>query len=372
MASPEEPAPVVFRPAKRRKDYRHRSERDDEAAADGASTAAAAAAIEAPATIAAPGVTSPGNDDADEESGLSVAQALQRARNARKHRFGGVTFRAGPSHAGDDDHATEENPEQRLVVRDGADSMVPVGGITTRFAPQTGLVGELVNKHMEEYVESELAKRQRLRAGALSQNQNTGQDGSARHDPGTEASQAVPGKSVESQRVMQGKLLEVDLGDEARARAAEMTERAKRRLQGLAAEEEIPEKRPKKVRLGPDGKPWRSRNRRGSDDLKRDELVEKLMSENRLEVYDLESNQAAPEVGFENEEQFAEEFRREFMENMSQNRRRRAVKPTGPVKPGAKKEDEILKGPKLGGSRNARAAMRNILLKEQEEKKKRR
>jgi hypothetical protein len=40
---------------------------------------------------------------------------------------------------------------------------------------------------------------------------------------------------------------------------------------------------PKKQRLGPDGKPWRGRRRRGSDDIKRDQLVEEFLHENKRE-----------------------------------------------------------------------------------------
>lgn len=97
----------------------------------------------------------------------------------------------------------------------------------------------------------------------------------------------MPGKQVESQRVLHGKLLEIDLGEEARARNVEMTERARRRLEGLAADEQddATGSRQKKPRLGPDGKPWRTRKRRGSEDIKRDQLVEKILSENRRNGY---------------------------------------------------------------------------------------
>lgn len=63
-------------------------------------------------------------------------------------------------------------------------------------------------------------------------------------------------------------------------RNAAMTEQARRRLAGEAVDdsEDGPRKR---ARLGKDGKPWRSRKRRGSDDEKRDKLVEELMRENR-------------------------------------------------------------------------------------------
>lgn len=192
--------------------------------------------------------------------------------------------------------------------------------------------------------------------------------------------------------------MEIDLGEEARARNVEMTERARRRLQGQIDEEDQEEDKGRsgKARLGRDGKPLRSRNRRGSDDIKRDQLVEEFLSENRrkssmlfpsrlltghaddafsvdVDVYDMQSGQAANQDGAEEEtaadDRIAEEFRREFMEAMAQRNRRR-IRPVN-AKPNPKKRnyDEILKGPKLGGSRNARAAMRELLLKEQQANK---
>lgn len=71
------------------------------------------------------------------------------------------------------------------------------------------------------------------------------------------------------------------------------------------------------------------------------------------------------------DERIAEEFRREFMDAMAERRNQRRKAPAPPPRPGVKQE-EILKGPKLGGSRNARAAMRDLLLSQQEKDKKRR
>lgn len=68
------------------------------------------------------------------------------------------------------------------------------------------------------------------------------------------------------------------------------------------------------------------------------------------------------------DDRLAEEFRREFMDAMAQRQqKKKPVVPPG--KPGAKKDEEVLKGPKLGGSRNARAAMREVLLKKERETK---
>ncbi|KAM7197614.1 hypothetical protein V8F20_006504 [Naviculisporaceae sp. PSN 640] len=383
MASPE-PAPepatepqVLFRAGKKRKAYRQRLQDPEETTAADTNPVAASA----PAPAEAPSAPRPAEDDEDEE-GISVAEAIRR-RNAKKHKLGGVGFHARTL-AAVHDSADDENAEQGLVLHDAEKALksqreadMPVG-IPSRFAPQTGLVGELVNKNMEEYIESELARRKRLAAAAAAQqqqdaeNSGDGQGGSGvplKVDPTLPAS----GVPVESQRVLQGRLMEIDLGEEARARTAAMTERARRRLQGEDVnDDEANDSHPKKVRLGPDGKPWRPRNRRGSDDIKRDQLVEELLSENRVDMSYITSDQYGQQAGEEEEaadDRIADEFRRQFMDAMSQRHRRR--RPAINAKPTAKQStEEYLKGPKLGGSRNARAAMRDKLLKEQEMKKK--
>ncbi|KAG4217296.1 hypothetical protein PC116_g34223 [Phytophthora cactorum] len=91
--------------------------------------------------------------------------------------------------------------------------------------------------------------------------------------------------------------MEIDLGDEARSRNEALTERATRKMmmmQGRAAsaglddddndDDKSQSGRPKKVRLGRDGKPWRPRNRRNSDDIKRDQLVEEILRESRRKL----------------------------------------------------------------------------------------
>ena len=84
-----------------------------------------------------------------------------------------------------------------------------------------------------------------------------------------------------------------------------------------------------------------------------------------VEIYD------EPEADASNDDQaaddrIAEEFRREFMDAVSSRRQKPGLSTsTKPVK-GAKVDDKP-KGPKLGGSRSARAAMRE--LQEQADKK---
>lgn len=208
---------------------------------------------------------------------------------------------------------------------------------------------------------------------------------------------ADPTKRLGDRPTMQGRLQEVDLGEEVRMRNAAMTEQARRRLAGEAVDEDSDDPR-KRVRIGKDGKPWRSRKRRASDAAKRDQMVEELMRENRrmlpfsvkkdtpwwlemltffssyaVDVYEVPVQPEASTAPGNDEaadERIAEKFRREFMDAMAERRNQRRRAPAPPPRPGAKQE-EILRGPKLGGSRNARAAMRDILLSQQEKNKKR-
>lgn len=166
-------------------------------------------------------------------------------------------------------------------------------------------LGAATDQAREEYVESELAKRKRLaaEASARQQQQQQEQEQQQRQQQERAAGSSLPGSSQllqaadpasgqgDTQRVLHGKLFEIDLGDEARARNIEMTERARRRLQGLADDEEQndgsgsgsgsgsagagggPSKKPR-LGKGP-------RNRRGSDDIQRDQMVEAFLSENK-------------------------------------------------------------------------------------------
>jgi hypothetical protein len=141
------------------------------------------------------------------------------------------------------------------------------------------------------YIDSELAKRSQAQAQAQVQAQAQSQASHA-HPPPSTSSQ--PTKSitdskkeldVQRQPAALGKLLEIDLGDEARNKNVERTNQARRRLDGEEIEDEtVPGKKTGKVRLGRDGKPWRGRKRRASDDIKRDKLVEEVLRENRCKL----------------------------------------------------------------------------------------
>lgn len=140
-----------------------------------------------------------------------------------------------------------------------------------------------------------------------------------------------------------------------------------------------------KVPLKRNGKPWRGRRRRNSDDIKRDKLVEEVMRETRrkstvffyprssctdmisfdqlltnapVEIYD-EPDPEPADVDQAADDRIAEQFRRDFMDAIS-TRRQRSSAAAKAAKAKAAKTDDRPRGPKLGGSRSARAAMREL------------
>lgn len=120
------------------------------------------------------------------------------------------------------------------------------------------------------YIDSELAKRRQLQA-------SNGADSSQQASSIIGATFGAD-LTVHRQPATLGKLQEIDLGPDATARNIAATQAAKRRLAGELPE---PVEAPQRVRLRPDGKPWRQRRRRNSEDVKRDQLVEEVMRESK-------------------------------------------------------------------------------------------
>ncbi|KAK2004115.1 hypothetical protein LX36DRAFT_650364 [Colletotrichum falcatum] len=383
-------APILFRTDKKRKAglrQRAASPADDTLIASASSEAPEATSLN---QIGASVPTKPAPDAvaiADEDNESHIPSAL---RHRSRKRLNGVGFSARGSTvtaavAVDDADPFSSTSSSRAVVPAAAPPPDDEPVIAKRFAPQTGTpAATIVNKHMMEYIESHLSNR----------NPPAAQSTTNPLPPASTASKtsaAVPSftppplpppppptadSDLKNQPIMQGKLMEVDLGEEARARNQAMTEKAARRLLGEVdgTDTDAAEGRgAKKPRLGRDGKPWRPRNRRNSDDIKRDQLVEEILRENRLDVYDVpQPLQPQYEGDGDADDRIAEEFRREFMDAMVQRHRKRKTT-AAPARAGARKaDDEVLKGPKLGGSRNTRAAMRDLLLKKEKEKDSRR
>ena len=162
---------------------------------------------------------------------------------------------------------------------------------------------------------------------------------------------ALVDAGLQRQPAALGKLHEIDLGPDATLRNIARTEAAQRRLGGGEPDIDISTG---KVRLRRDGKPYGWRKRRNSDDVKRDKLVEEVMRESRLEIYD-EPDEEGPNDDQAADDRIAEQFRREFIDAQS-SRKQKAIQEKKPVR--GQPVDDKPKGPKLGGSRSARAAMR--------------
>ncbi|MCJ1437964.1 hypothetical protein MMC27_007351 [Xylographa pallens] len=347
------------RPAKRRKFYRRRAESEQE---DLAQTPPKILPQQHSLTldelVNSEGAA-PDPSPYDEDAPISVAGILRQRKAAHRKR-------AGIEFSNSSNGATNPAISQLSNALTTADSIPSaIDAVINRFTPQTGQVIDVDNKHMMAYIDSELAKR--------------------RHGPGTAdtltngytngiSGPGVADLGVQRQPAALGKLHEIDLGPDATLRNIARTEAAKRRLEGGEAEVE---EGMGKVRLRKDGKPYRSRRRRNSEDVKRDKLVEEVLRESRckaiilrlevwvltdtVEIYD-EPDDEAPNDDQAADDRIAEQFRREFMDAISSRRQRTGPATTAkPVK--GQKVDDKPKGPKLGGSRSARAAMR-----EQQEK----
>ncbi|KAF3035090.1 hypothetical protein E8E12_002185 [Didymella heteroderae] len=216
-----------------------------------------------------------------------------------------------------------------------------------RFALQTGQVVDVSDKQMSAYVEARLAEQNHRKYGwpipAHLQSIIAATAPDLKHTftaisvQATALSNTVDTDTGASNRVAagQGRLEEVSL-------AADSTRTHKdwARLEGTAPAP--------RVRLGRDGKPWRPRKRRNSDDIRRDAAVEAVLKEAKIEYFDETPTTNTRFAGTDDD--MVARFQAEYYESIEERQARKPVMP-----PTAKDQP---KGPKLGGSRSARAAMR--------------
>ncbi|OAX81701.1 hypothetical protein ACJ72_03958 [Emergomyces africanus] len=333
----------LFRPVKRRKFLRKRPETaSDESQPPQPSPAPEASTDRSSAGQDGTVSETHPNDSEEMDPGITD---IFRLRKALKPRRGGVEFTASPKPASDE----HDNSQLEVgSVAQDPDNMV-IRAISDRFVAHTGQKVD-VDKHMMAYIESEMAKRHQQDKNKNATADN-GQHGSEITVRGPNSDLVLP----QRQPAAIGKLHEIDLGPDSKLRNIERTEAATRRLAGdqVPDEEEDKDATSKKARPGAkDSKTWRGRKRRNSEDIMRDKLVEEVLRESKLDVYD------EPEgVGQQNDDQaaddrIAEQFRRDFLDAIYARRRGARTKTSKTTKP------DVPRGPKLGGSRSARAAMR--------------
>jgi hypothetical protein len=222
-----------------------------------------------------------------------------------------------------------------------------------------------------DYIESRLYNRA---GGNSSQNTSSASTSDPARQPSATMTNHESGRAV-----MQGQLMEINLDDHS--------VRNESAVKADSATDGGP--RAKKPRLRRDGKPWRSRNRRDSDALKRDQIVDQILHEARrmslmslfleshtkldfpVDLYEPAPEQNSSTVGADQDgaadARLAEEFRQQFLEDVAERQLRKKKATNQTTRAGT---EEVLKGPKLGGSRNTRAQMRDLLLKKEKEGKK--
>ncbi|PMB66136.1 hypothetical protein BM221_008338 [Beauveria bassiana] len=296
--------------------------------------------------------------DGAADASSSVQAALKLRQSRTKHRFrGGVGFGRNEPAA----HASS-NDDTSLILRDAATTVAQ--GLPDRFMHQTGFIADADDRHMTAYVESRLSSR---RGASAEQQQQQQQNHLAVHDGGGKRTEDMRRKTNAPGTVQTGtsttswtRLVEVQVPADLRSNNNNNNNNnsKKRSLDAADTTKQNP--------------PRRRRNRRGSDDMKRDAMVEAFLHENKLDVYDVSDASAAA-----NDDALAENFRQQYMQEVAARRQRRRPalnQPRMTQKQQAHQQavaaGEVLKGPKLGGSRNARAAVRDALLQQQELRKK--
>ncbi|CAE7000084.1 hypothetical protein PTNB85_05567 [Pyrenophora teres f. teres] len=269
-----------------------------------------------------------------------------------------------------------EEPNSGLVVQEH----VPrPDQYTSRFVAQTGQVVDQHDKQMSEYVEARMAEKNYRQYGWPIQKHLQATVAAIAPDLKPSFGDTVPKKGLvaadapvdteHSNRLAagQGKLQEVDLGPEAAARSEE----AWKRLHSRESAETPTSAKPWRNKYG---YAWRrpKANGKTDEDVRRDKMVEAVLSEAKLSYFDTtppstltttdscSNNMHNPT----NEDALVEQFRTEYFESMEAKHQMRKP-PAAPVK-GA---PPVMAGPKLGGSKSARAKMHKAQQEEAAAKK---
>ncbi|THY21479.1 hypothetical protein D6D00_07011 [Aureobasidium pullulans] len=301
----------VFRASKRRKVFRKR--RDDDEESDG--------------EVAIPtGSTAVATNNQDQEVETETREGSVALRHVRPGgaRKGGVAFSSTRT-------ANDSGTSSVFDTNAPPTPLNPVEHAQARFVAPTGHIASVDDKHMMAYVDSKLA---RLTPSHEASTSTTNQSSTPADT--TSASTAAMQQPADPTSVARGHLDEVDI-NQPTLPTNTTTSR--------------PSKRPRK--------PWH--NRRNSASLARDAMVDQILRESQLNIYEPSSSavpQGSTSTAADTEdadERMAAEFQRNFYAQAEERAVRRVAAPPPPTF-GANKL-ESLKGPKLGGSRSQRAAM---------------
>ncbi|KAJ5668783.1 hypothetical protein N7462_009853 [Penicillium macrosclerotiorum] len=321
----ENPPEALFRPSKRRKFIRRRADGSDETAVNGE---------EPTEPTSAQNRRTPESHATAEKDESTQESIVVRQRRLPHTRKGGIGFSA-TSRLGQD------NSRQTALSSVEDTGKEEIQAMGDRFTAYTGQTVD-VDRHMMAYIDSEMAKRHQR--GPLPETPEASQSPS----PSAIDGRSIPGQQERKPATL-GRLHEIDLGEETKLENIARTQAAARRLEG---HEELPLTGESSIQsdgAGTGEKRWRNRKRRTSADIERDRLVEEVLRE--MDVYDEPEDepQADDQAA---DDRVAEQFRRDFLDAIQSRRRTRTTKTVN--------KTEAPRGPKLGGSRSARAAMREM------------
>ncbi|KAK1240749.1 hypothetical protein MKX07_006182 [Trichoderma sp. CBMAI-0711] len=345
-----QPAPVLPGASMKSGDDDELGRRDVDEDAGGETTTATATTTHAADVEMANGNGDDRDNQSESESAVLAALRLRNARRAARR--GGVGFRAEgrPGLGGND--GEDGDGEHAMVLREqDKEHERIVGGITNRFMHQTGLLTILDDKHIRNATDPS-------DASSSSRPASQAADARASGDPTQQL-------QWRDQPTRHGKLVEVDMSalDGGSGSGGNDYNNKRRRVDKDTTTAKAPR---------------RGRNRRNSDDIARDALVEQFLHENRLDVYDVPSSSpfaqpaasSAPGADPSADDRLAEQFRQQYYtEQALRRKKKRPVTQQQQLKQQKQQSGEILKGPKLGGSRNLRAAVRDKLLQQEKEKR---
>ncbi len=138
-ASPVEP---LFRPVKRRRHYRRRSDDPDVSTGDVPGVTSQNSALEPTSTAHA--FEHPPDERTDDDTPPLPTAEILRLRKLARHRRGGIEFAPGDA---DSIRTTMMSESTDLMHVERDEPPEEIAAIANRFAPQTGQVAD-VNQHM--------------------------------------------------------------------------------------------------------------------------------------------------------------------------------------------------------------------------------
>ncbi|KAH0388006.1 hypothetical protein KCU92_g1347, partial [Aureobasidium melanogenum] len=297
----------VFRPSKRRKVFRKKRDHDELSDDDVATQTG-------PATTA--DNKQPEAEAETRDGGVSLSYV--RPLGSRK---GGVAFSS----------TRTANDSGISSVVDTNAPPTPLNAVEhaqARFVAPTGHIASADDKHMMAYVDSKLAR--------LTPSHEAPTQPSTPAEP-TPTSSATAQQNENQSSASHNHLHQADVTKPVPTTTTSATTTR-------------PQKPPRKPH-------WR--NRRNSADIARDAMVDQILRESQLNIYETSSSTTHPRPSSDDtqdaDERMAEEFKRNFYAAAEERAVRKTAAPPPPTY-GANKL-ESLKGPKLGGSRSQRAAM---------------